>query len=226
MHSEGIIASVNRGTVFRADWAGRMKRTAIDKRPAAGPVAVRRLGLDGDEQADREHHGGPDKAVYAYAREDLDHWQERLGRGLHDGVFGENLTTRGVDVTGAVIGERWRAGSALLEVTLPRTPCRVFQAWVDEPTWVKTFTEEGRFGVYLRVLSEGEVSAADPVEVVHRPVHGITAAAGLAAGRGADADLLERITALPGAAAAWTAVLEQARTRSRRRDGAEDATGL
>lgn len=225
MHSEGSIASVNRGAVFDAAWAGRMRRTAIDKRPAAGPVAVRRLGLDGDEQADRAHHGGPDKAVYVYAREDLDHWQERLGRRLRDGVFGENLTTCGVDVTGAVVGERWRAGGALLEVTLPRTPCRVFQAWVDEPAWVRAFTEEGRFGVYLRVLSEGGVSAGDPVQVVHRPGHGITAAAGLAAVRGADADLLERITALPGAASAWTAVLEQARARSGRRDGAQDATG-
>ncbi|MDA2805538.1 MOSC domain-containing protein [Nocardiopsis suaedae] len=220
MHSEGTIASVNTGPVIEADWAGRMKRTAIDKRSAAGAVVVGLLGLDGDDQADREHHGGPDKAVYAYAREDLDAWQARLGRPLRDGAFGENLTTVGVDVTGAVIGEQWRVGTTLLEVTLPRTPCRVFQAWIGENHWVTSFTEEGRFGVYLRVLDEGRVRAGDPVEVVHRPDHGITSAAGFAAGRAADVGLLERIVALPDAATAWKEVLDRARAR-RARSGAD-----
>lgn len=224
MHSEGTIASVNSGPVIEADWAGRMRRTAIDKRSAAGAVAVGFLGLDGDDQADREHHGGPDKAVYAYAREDLDAWQVRLGRALRDGAFGENLTTIGVDVTGAVIGEQWRVGSTLLEVTLPRTPCRVFQAWVGESQWVKSFTEEGRFGVYLRVLDEGRVRAADPVEIVHRPDHGITAAAGFAAGRTADVGLLERIVALPDSATAWKEVLDRVRAR-RTRSGADGEEG-
>ncbi|MUL40189.1 MOSC domain-containing protein [Streptomonospora sp. PA3] len=197
------IASVNTGTAVSAAWAGRLKRTAIDKRPVPGPVAVRAHGLAGDEQADREHHGGPDKAVYAYAREDLDLWQERLGRPLRDGVFGENLTTRGFDLDAVLIGERWRVGTVLLEAALPRTPCGVFRAWMEETGWVKRFTEEGRTGVYLRVLAEGEISAGDEVRVVHRPEHGIAVAAAFRARYEPDRELLRRVLAIPGRSAVW-----------------------
>lgn len=200
----GIVRSVNVGRVVAAAWAGRLERTGIDKRPAAGPVAVRRLGLDGDEQADSTHHGGADQAVYVYAREELDWWQGRLGRPLRDGVFGENLTTSGLEVSRAVIGERWRVGGAVLEVTLPRTPCSVFKAWLDgEPGWVKRFTAEARTGAYLRVIEEGEVAAGDAVVVEHRPEHGIDLGSAFSAVHRRDIDLLERVLALPDRAGVW-----------------------
>jgi MOSC domain-containing protein YiiM len=152
-------------------------RTAIDKGPVEGRVAVGLLGVDGDRQMDRKHHGGPDKAVYAYAAEDVEHWAAELGRELPPGTFGENLRTRGVDVTNAVVGERWRVGGdggVVFEVTMPRTPCATFQAWMGERRWVKRFTAHGAPGAYLRVLQEGTVAAGDEVEVVHRPEHGVS----------------------------------------------------
>lgn len=170
----GRVISVNVGPARAADWAGRLRRTAIDKRPVADPVTVAALGLTGDEQADRANHGGVHQAVYAYAREDLDRWAARLGRELRDGEFGENLTTAGVEVTGAVIGERWQVGSAVLEVSCPRIPCSVFQRWLGEPAWVRRFTAEGRPGAYLRVITEGRLRAGDAVTVGERPAHGVT----------------------------------------------------
>jgi MOSC domain-containing protein YiiM len=151
--------------------------TAIDKGPVEGRVPVGRLGVEGDRQLDLKHHGGPDKAVYAYAAEDVEHWAAELGRELPPGTFGENLRTRGLDVTNALVGERWRVGAAgglVVEVTMPRTPCATFQHWMDEPRWVKRFTAHGAPGAYLRVVREGTVAAGDEVEVVHRPAHGIS----------------------------------------------------
>lgn len=156
--------------------AGPVGVTAIDKRPAAGRVAVRPLGLAADVQADRAHHGGEDQAVYAYAQEDADFWSSALGCEVTPGLFGENLRTRGVGVSTAVIGDRWRVGSATLEVTQPRTPCATFQRRLREPRWVRRFTEANRTGAYLRVVERGELGAGDAVELVHRPSHGVTVA--------------------------------------------------
>ena len=128
-----------------------------------------RLGLGGDEQVDKPAHGGPEQAVYAYAREDLDWWVEQLGRELTNGLFGENITTAGVAVTGALIGEIWQLGTATVQVTGPRIPCVVFAGWMDERQWVKRFADARRPGAYLRVLREGVVGAGDPVEVVVPP---------------------------------------------------------
>jgi MOSC domain-containing protein YiiM len=168
------VHSVNHGKVFEAAWAGRLRRTAIDKRPVTVAVAVGELGVAGDEQADVKYHGGPDKAVYAFAREDLDRWEQVLGRSLHDGQFGENLTTSGIDVNDALVGERWRVGEALLEVCSVRIPCRVFANWLEEQGWVRRFTADARPGPYLRVLERGLVAAGDPIAVEHRPTHGLT----------------------------------------------------
>ncbi|MEW2345330.1 MOSC domain-containing protein [Streptomyces griseoaurantiacus] len=159
--------------------------TGIDKRPAEGPVRVTApgpkgiggSGLAGDAVCDRRHHGGNDQAVYAYAREDLDEWERVLGRPLRDGEFGENLTTEGLDLSHAEIGERWRVGGEggpLLEVTSGRIPCRTFQGHLGERGWVKRFSEAGLTGAYLRVLEEGTVRAGDAVEIVRRPGHGVT----------------------------------------------------
>ncbi|MFF9392748.1 MOSC domain-containing protein [Streptomyces griseoluteus] len=158
--------------------------TGIDKRPVEGPVRVAApgpkgiggSGLAGDAVCELRHHGGDDQAVYAFAREDLDDWERELGRSLSNGFFGENLTTEGLDVSGALIGERWRIGAGVvLEVTSGRIPCRTFQGHMAEPGWVKRFTRKAVTGAYLRVIEPGEIRAGDAVEIVHRPDHGVTA---------------------------------------------------
>ncbi|MFG1676963.1 MOSC domain-containing protein [Micromonospora sp. NPDC049282] len=178
------VLSVNVGRPRANPWKG-IEATGIDKRPVDGPVAVTApgpkgagdVGLAGDRVYDVAHHGGTDQAVYAYAREDLDRWQAELGRSLGNGSFGENLTTAGLDVNGALIGERWRIGPDLvLEVSCARIPCGTFQGWLDERGWIKRFTAAAVPGAYLRVVEPGEVRAGDPVEVVHRPAHDVTVA--------------------------------------------------
>ncbi|MGZ4482924.1 MAG: MOSC domain-containing protein [Nocardioidaceae bacterium] len=173
------VVSVNVGTPVDEEWAGNLRRTAIRKSPVTGPVRVRELGLDGDQVADTEHHGGTYQAVYAFAQEDLDFWSEQLGETVPPGLFGENLTTAGIDVNEAVVGERWRIGTALLQVIEVRIPCNVFKNWLgvrgyDNTVWVKRFTAEGRPGPYLRVLEEGTLRVGDPITVEHRPAHGVT----------------------------------------------------
>ncbi|WP_346539776.1 MOSC domain-containing protein [Micromonospora sp. DPT] len=161
--------------VTEAEWAGDASgRTGIDKRPVDGPVLLRADGVAGDFIGERAHHGGPDQAVYAYAGEDAEWWSAELGRTVPPGGFGENLTTSAVDVTGAVIGELWAIGSAVLQVTKPRTPCTTFAGFWGVPDLIKRFTVRAAPGAYLRVLREGEVGAGDPVEVVDRPAHGVT----------------------------------------------------
>ena len=153
---------------------GGIGTTAIDKRPTAKPVRIRKLGLHADVQADRKYHGGEDQAVYAYAEEDAEHFARELGREIPPGTFGENLRTRGVAVTGAVIGERWRVGGAVLEVTSPRTPCGVFERRMGVKGWQNRFREYGAPGAYFRVIRAGDVQAGDAIEVVDRPDHGVT----------------------------------------------------
>lgn len=178
------ILSVNIGVPRSNPWK-KLGATGIDKRPVDGPVAVTApgpkgdgaVGLAGDRVYDVKHHGGTDQAVYAYAREDLDAWEPRLGRTLGNGVFGENLTTAGLDVNAALIGERWRIGDALvLEVSCPRIPCATFQGWLERSGWIKEFTLAAVPGAYLRVITPGEVRAGDPVAVVSRPEHDVTVA--------------------------------------------------
>jgi len=154
---------------------GSVGVTAIDKRPVNGPVKVHKLGLRGDIQANRAHHGGEDQAVYAYSQADADYWADALGRELPAGFFGENLRISGIEATHAVIGERWMVGSGVeLEVTSPRTPCATFQRRMKEPQWVKRFTDEGRVGTYLRVLRTGSIQAGDTIERTFVPRHGVT----------------------------------------------------
>lgn len=173
----GELAAVNVVHEVRPDKHNGAGHTAIDKRPVSGRVAMTSAGVYGDQQMDVAHHGGRDKAVYAYAAEDAAWWAEQLGEPVTPGRFGENLTTTGLDVTGSLVGEQWRIGGwdgALLEVTQPRIPCATFQHWMGQARWVKRFTEHGAPGAYLRVLEAGEVAAGDLVEVVHRPAHGIS----------------------------------------------------
>jgi MOSC domain-containing protein YiiM len=149
--------------------------TAIDKRAVEGPVKVHKLGLQGDIQANRVHHGGPDQALYAYSQADADYWARELQRDLPPGIFGENLRVAGIEATGAVIGERWKIGLDLeVEVTSPRTPCATFQRRLAEPQFAKRFTGEGRVGAYLRVLRAGTIRAGDQIHRLYVPGHGVT----------------------------------------------------
>jgi MOSC domain-containing protein YiiM len=163
----------------------RSLMTGIDKRPTDGRIAVRApgpmhggagSGLVGDFIGDSQVHGGNDQAVYAYAREDLDVWQRELERKLGNGMFGENITTEGLDVTGARIGERWQVGSGglVLEVSRPRVPCRTFATWLAIKGWVKAFTRAATPGAYLRVIEPGTMRGGDSIVVVDRPDHDVT----------------------------------------------------
>jgi MOSC domain-containing protein YiiM len=178
------LLSVNVGQPRPNPWK-EMKLTGIDKQPVDGPVMVTparakglgMVGLAGDRVYDVWNHGGPDQAVYAYAREDLDFWEAELGRPLGNGVFGENLTTEGIDVNGALIGERWRVGpDVILEASCPRIPCGTFHGWLAQADWIKRFTQAARPGSYLRVIEPGEICAGDVVEIVHRPEHDVSVA--------------------------------------------------
>ncbi len=185
MRSPRVI-SVNVGLPRVERLSGRARRTAIRKQPVTGAVAVHPLGLEGDQVGNTKHHGGTYQAVYAFAQEDLDHWTEQLGERVPPGTFGENLTTAGIDVNAATLGERWRIGSALLEVASVRIPCSVFKGWMgtngfDETAWVKRFTAHGRPGPYLRVLEEGSLRAGDEIVVEQRPDHGVSVATMFAA---------------------------------------------
>lgn len=180
----GSVLSVNLARV-RPNPDAPSRRTGIDKVAVDDEVTVRApgpmrdglgSGLVGDTIGNQKLHGGDDQAVYAYAREDLDRWEADLARPLSNGMFGENLTTAGVDVTDARIGERWRIGSdgPLLEVSAPRTPCRTFSAFLDLDDWIKTFTRAAKPGAYLRVIEPGVVRAGDTISVDHRPDHDVT----------------------------------------------------
>ena len=170
----GEVQSVNVGVPRLVEHRGHQKRTAIWKQPLPGRVAVRGANLIGDDQADRQLHGGTDKAVYAYSCLDYDWWATELGRRLEPGTFGENLTLGGVDLSAAVVGERWLVGTAVLEVCQPRTPCWKLGLRMGDQGFPARFTTAGRPGAYLRIAREGEVGAGDEVVAFHRPTHGVT----------------------------------------------------
>ena len=202
------VISVNIGRAADASWAGALKRTAIDKRPVSASVPAGVLGLAGDEQADKVDHGGPDQALYAYAREDLDWWGGQLGRRLRDGMFGENVTTAGLDLNGAVIGEIWQFGEAVVQVTAPRIPCIVFRNWIEETGWVKRVRASGRPGPYLRVLRPGVLGAGDPIGRLSRPAGSVTVAEALEAYYERDAAVIRRMVAVPGHSSRWDGMAE------------------
>jgi MOSC domain-containing protein YiiM len=179
------VESVNVGAP-RANPHKLTDATGIDKRPVHHGVEVRDpgpkhgglgSGIVGDYIGDKANHGGADQALYAYAREDLDRWERRLGRSLSNGFFGENLTTSGMDVTGARLGEQWRIGdTVVLQVSAPRIPCTTFRGWINETGWLRAFTLDARPGAYFRVITPGTIRSGDPVEVIRRPDHEITIA--------------------------------------------------
>ena len=174
------VLSVNAGRLETVE--GVRRPSGICKRPVE-QIEVRDpgpkrgglgSGVVGDAIISRKHHGGDTQAVYAVAREELDWWARELGRDLPEGMFGENLTTSGIDVDAAEVGEQWRVGLTLLEVCGPRVPCATFAAHMGEPRWVRRFADRGRTGAYLAVREAGVIDRGDPIEVVHRPGHGLT----------------------------------------------------
>jgi MOSC domain-containing protein YiiM len=208
------VVAVNVGIVTFVDYtAAPSGTTGIDKRPATGPVVIRTDGVAGDHIGEPRLHGGVDQAVYAYAREDARWWERELDRVIPPGRFGENLSTEGLDVTGAVIGEEWVVGTTVLQVTRPRTPCRTFAAHWGVPDLVRRFTDRAAPGAYLRVLVEGEIAAGDEIEVRHRPTHGVTVGEAFRALLTEPA-LLPRLLTVPE-------LSEELRARVRRRVGAE-----
>jgi MOSC domain-containing protein YiiM len=162
--------------VHEGDWTGSEGKTGIDKRSVAGAITFAQEHVANDVIVDRQAHGGYDQAVYAYAREDADWWEKEIGISIENGRFGENLTTFGIDVNAAVIGEQWEIGSVILEVSQPRIPCRVFAGFWQRPTLIKEFMAAGKPGTYLRIIQEGEITAGDEIKVIKVPSHGVTIA--------------------------------------------------
>src|SRR5262245_2070620 len=216
----GRVLSVNVGTPRTFEFNGRQVQSAIWKSPVPGRVAARGVNLDGDDQADRKAHGGPDKAVYAYAIEDLRWWERELGRSLGPGHFGENLTTEGIDVNAALIGERWEVGTTLLEVSEPRVPCWRLGVRMDDKGFIRRFTEALRPGAYLRILVEGLVGAGDGIRVVERPSHDVSVRDVLRI-YSRDREEAERLLAVPGMSESWKS---WARSLTRRARGSASAS--
>ena len=160
--------------VHEGEWTGSEGRTGIDKRSVVGPVEFKNNGVAGDRIIDTNVHGGYDQAVYAYASEDAQWWEQEINEVIPAGRFGENLTTEGIDVNAALVGEKWKIGSVILEVSQPRIPCRVFAGFWKRATLIKDFTQAGRPGAYLRIIQEGTAQAGDSIQVIYKPDHSIS----------------------------------------------------
>ena len=197
------VQSMNVGGIRHVEWQGRHVATGIWKSPVDGRVALRGVNFAGDDQADRTVHGGPDKAVYAYAREDYDYWRH-AGMAIEVAMFGENLTTEGIDLSSSIVGERWTVGSAVLEVAQPRLPCYKLGIRVGDATFLKRFLAAQRTGAYLRVIQEGDIGAGDDIAVVSRPAHGLTIRDMVQAL--GDARRREALRAVPGLPVFWQEV--------------------
>lgn len=173
----GSVVSVNVGMPREVDWSGRRVRTAIWKVPTEERLPIEHDNLKGDAQADLRVHGGPDKAVYAYAAEDYRWWEGKLDASLDPGTFGENLTTEGIELDNVVIGEVWAVGTAILQVAQTRQPCFKLGIRMGDAAFVQEFDRARRFGVYLRIEEVGEIGVGDEILLLSRPTHGMTAAA-------------------------------------------------
>jgi len=169
------VLSINiTSVVHQGEWTGSEGRTGIDKRSIDGPIEFKNNGVVGDRIIDTNVHGGYDQAVYAYAIEDAKWWEKKINEEIPAGRFGENLTTEGIDVNAALVGEQWKIGSVILEVSQPRIPCRVFAGFWKRATLIKDFTQAGRPGAYLRIIQEGTAKAGDSIEVIFKPDHVIS----------------------------------------------------
>ena len=214
----GVVESVNVGEPRPVEVDGQTVWTAIWKIPVEGRIPLRGVNLEGDDQADRTVHGGPDKAVYAYAAEDTELWEAELGAPLGDAPFGENLTVRGLPVSDAVIGERWAVGSTLLEVAQPRLPCFKLGLRMADPRFPRQFALSGRPGAYLRIVEEGDIGAGDEISVLSRPAHGVTSRLVSRAILG-EPELLQRALQAPELPAALREWMQERADAAARRGG-------
>jgi len=206
------VISVNLGQPRTVTWAGRSVTSGIWKEPVKGRVVVEGINVHGDDQADRRVHGGPDKAVYAYATEDYAWWAVVLGRNLGAGTFGENLTTEGIDLTASVIGQEWHVGTTVLQVAQPREPCFKLGMRMADAEFVELFGSSGRPGTYLRIREPGDVGAGDPIITGLPPSHGLTVGDLVALRSSTPIQLLERVASIDDVPEGW-------RTMARRRLG-------
>jgi MOSC domain-containing protein YiiM len=174
MSAIGRVESVNVGVPQVVNWFGRDVSTAIWKWPVDGRRWFRGVNVDGDDQADRRVHGGPTKAVYAYAAEDYAWWAGEFGVALEPGTFGDNLTVSGIDLTGCIVGERWRIAATIVRVTEPRIPCFKLGIRIGDAGFVQRFAGAARPGTYLAIEHEGDVGRGDSIELLARPDHGVT----------------------------------------------------
>lgn len=220
----GTVVSVNVGGIRQFDYRGRPAVSAIWKSPVTGRVTARGVNLEGDDQADREAHGGPDKAVYAYAIEDSRWWATDLGRSLEYGEVGENLTTEGIDVTNALVGERWEIGSTVLEVSEPRVPCWRLAVRMEDTAFLRRFTQAGRPGTYLRIAVEGELGSGDEIRVVERPDHDLTIGDVFRIFT-RDRDEAERLLTVPQMSASWKGWAERSLAKRKGRHAETTAPG-
>jgi MOSC domain-containing protein YiiM len=200
--TRGRVLSVNVGRAREFEYNGHPAKSAIWKAPVVGRIAARGVNLEGDEQADRKAHGGPDKAVYAYAVEDIRWWEQELARSLQHGGFGENLTTEGIKVNDALVGERWEIGTAVLEVSEPRVPCWRLGVRMTDEMFPRRFTKAMRPGAYLRIIVEGDLAAGDEIRVIHRPDHDLTIRDVFRIYT-RDRNEIERLVAIPQISASW-----------------------
>jgi len=207
----GTVVALRAGGVRRQHWGAREVATAAVKHLLAGPVHLGVLGLPGDEQGDRRHHGGVDKALLAYAREDYAAWWAE-GRQIPEGGFSENLTVAGWPGARVHAGDVFAIGEALVQVTQPRRPCRTLSDRWGMPDLVAEVQRRGRAGYYLRVLREGWIGAGDAMDLVDRPGGSVSVAEihrVMNVDRG-DREGIARVLASPELPASW-------RTQLRRR---------
>ena len=212
----GRVLSVNVGRAREFEYNRRPAKSAIWKSPVAGRVRARGVNLEGDEQADRKAHGGPDKAVYAYAVEDVRWWEQHLALSLQYGGFGENLTTEGINVNDALVGERWEIGTTVLEISEPRVPCWRLGVRMSDEMFPRRFTEALRPGTYLRIIVEGDLAAGDEIRVIHRPDHDLTIRDVFRIYT-RDRSEVERLVAIPQMSESWRRWAESLLQKARRR---------
>ncbi len=192
------VISVNVSQVREIEWNGQRVATGIFKLPVVGRIALHGVNFAGDDQEDRTVHGGPDKAVYAYAWEDYDYWGSTAGIPVAAGLFGENLTVEGLDLSAAIVGEQWSVGSTVLEVVQPRLPCYKLAIRVGDSRFLGRFLRAARTGAYLRVMREGAIGSGDDVRVTFVPTHGVSLRLMLAALRDPiSAQSLRAVSELP-----------------------------
>ena len=200
------VISINAGLPRNVEWRGQTVQTSIFKEPVSGPVKVRRLNIDGDQQSDLTVHGGVDKAVYVYPFEHYAFWQKELpSLDFPLGAFGENFTTTGLDEGSVHIGDRFRIGSAEFVVTQPRMPCYKLTIRFKRPDMIKRFLQSGRTGFYLAVTREGEVSTGDAISLIARDPDAVTVSdvVSLYASDAGNQELLRRVSGLPSLPESW-----------------------